>query len=408
MVESKPIKNPFPGPRPFETDEYTLFFGREEHSEQLLLRLQRARFLALLGNSGSGKTSLIRAGLMPALHGGMMPGADSGWRIALMRPGRDPIGNLAGELVKEGVLPHAGAGLPGDEAEAAVGAILRSGSLGMVQVAREGRLPENEKLLIFVDHFEELFRFPETREATSNADEAFTFVKLLLEATKQQELPIYVAVAMRSDFVGDCAQFQGLPEAINDGPYLIPRMTRDELKFAIVGPVRIARGRIDNSLVTRLLNEVDDNHDQLPILQHALMRTWEHWQTYGRTGEPMGIEDYEAIGTMADAISLHGDAVFNGLRNDNSRLIAERVFKALSERGSDNREVCRPTSLAKLCNIAGASEQDVRIVIDVFRDVRCSFLMPPTAIELQPKTVIDISHASLIRNWKRLSEWAKE
>src|ERR687891_1490619 len=117
MIETKRNKNPFPGLRPFETKEYRLFFGREGQADELLTRLQRTRFLAVVGTSGSGKSSLIRAGLMPALRGGMMKGAGSGWRIAVMRPGGDPIGNLAAELVKDDVLPAAGAGLRPSEAE---------------------------------------------------------------------------------------------------------------------------------------------------------------------------------------------------------------------------------------------------------------------------------------------------
>src|SRR3712207_9403302 len=87
--------NPFPGLRPFETDEYNLFFGREGQSDELLARLGRTRFLAVVGTSGSGKSSLIRAGLIPAIYGGLMPGAGPGWRIAVMRPGPDPARNFA-------------------------------------------------------------------------------------------------------------------------------------------------------------------------------------------------------------------------------------------------------------------------------------------------------------------------
>ena len=407
MMESKSIKNPFPGLRPFETEEYRLFFGREGQSDALLARLQRTRFLAVVGTSGSGKSSLIRAGLMPALRGGMMAGAGSGWRIAVMRPGGDPVGNLAAELVKEDVLPKAGAGLRADEAEAVIDATLRGGSLGIVDVARQGQLGEHEKLLIVVDQFEELFRFRAAQHNT-NADEAAAFVKLLLEASQQRELSIYVVLTMRSDFLGDCAQFQGLPEAINDGQYLIPRMTRDERRFAVTGPVGVTRGKISEPLVNRLLNDVGDNPDQLPILQHALMRTWEHWQSNRRNGEPIGMEHYEAIGTMSDALSRHADEAFNELPDERSRSIAEKMFKALTERGADNREIRRPSRMDVLCDIAGASMQEMTAVIDVFRRTGRSFLMPPAGVPLHPDTVVDISHESLIRNWERLKQWVNE
>lgn len=407
MISSKPVKNPFPGLRPFETDEYRLFFGREGQADELLTRLQRTRFLAVVGTSGSGKSSLIRAGLMPALRGGMMKGAGSGWRIAVMRPGGDPMGNLAAELVKKDVLAEAGAGLPESEAEAVIEATLRSGSLGILNVARQARLREHEKLLVVVDQFEELFRFRAAHEGSS-VDVASAFVKLLLEAAQQRELQIYIVLTMRSDFLGDCAQFQGLPEAINDGQYLIPRMTRDERRFAVTGPVGVTRGKISEPLINRLLNDVGDNPDQLPILQHALMRTWEYWQAHRRNGEPIGLDHYEAIGTMTDALSRHADEAYNELPDDRSRKIAELLFKALSDRGADNRETRRPTRLDTICKITGATVPEVVAVIDTFRRGGRSFLMPPEGTELYADSVIDISHESLIRNWQRLKQWVNE
>ena len=106
-------------------------------------------------------------------------------------------------------------------------------------------------------------------------------MKLLLEATSQQDVPIYVVITMRSDFIGDCMEYHGLPEAINASQYLVPRMTRDELRAAITGPVAVGGGEIAPRLVLRLLNDVGDDQDQLPVLQHALMRTWDYW-----AGEP--------------------------------------------------------------------------------------------------------------------------
>jgi tetratricopeptide (TPR) repeat protein len=400
--------NPFPGLRPFETEEYRLFFGREGQSDALIERLSHSRLLAVVGTSGSGKSSLVRAGLLPALRGGMMAGAGAGWRIAVMRPGHDPVGNLARALAEEGVLAEAGGGLPRAEGEAVIEATLRRGSLGLVEAARRARLSEHEQLLVVVDQFEELFRFRAARDAASTDDDASAFVKLLLEAARQRELSIYVVITMRSDFLGDCAQFQGLPEAINDGQYLIPRMTRDERRMAVVGPVRVARARMSEPLVNRLLNDVGDNPDQLPILQHALMRTWDYWSAHRRDSEPLGLSDYEAIGTMSDALSLHAEEAFGELSDERSRRVAEILFKALTERGPDNREIRRPTRLKEICEIAEASEAEVAAIVEVFRREGRSFLMPPADVALGPDTIIDISHESLIRNWQRLKEWVRD
>jgi hypothetical protein len=406
MTEQRQVKNPFPGLRPFETDEYRLFFGREGQSDELLGRLQRSRFLAVVGTSGSGKSSLIRAGLLPALRGGMMAGAGSGWRVAVMRPGGDPLGNLAQALARKGVLAEAGGGLSSGEAEAMIEATLRGGSLGLVDAAYQGRFAEHEKLLVVVDQFEELFRFRSAQEKIGTGDEAAAFVKLLIEAAQQRELSIYVVLTMRSDFLGDCAQFQGLPEAINEGQYLIPRMTRDERRFAVTGPVGVTRGKITEPLVNRLLNDVGDNPDQLPILQHALMRTWDHWSTRGN-GEPIGLEHYEAVGTMSDALSRHADEAWAEL-DQRGQAVAELLFKTLTERGADNREIRRPTSLQDICAITNATLTEVCAVIEVFRGSGRSFLMPPAGVPLKPETVVDISHESLIRNWNRLRAWVED
>ncbi|HEX8852861.1 MAG TPA: hypothetical protein VF754_05205, partial [Pyrinomonadaceae bacterium] len=405
MNESRRIANPFPGLRPFKTDEYSLFFGREGQSDELLARLGRTRFLAVVGTSGSGKSSLVSAGLLPSMRGGLMAGAGASWRIAVMRPGHDPIGNLACKLAEKNVLPEAGGGLEGAEAEGVIEATLRSGSLGLVDAARRAHLKEHENLLVVVDQFEELFRFRAAR--TGTGDDATAFVKLLLEATRQRELPLYVILTMRSDFLGDCAQFQGLPEAINNGQYLIPRMTRDERRVAITGPVAVARGRLAEPLVNRLLNDVGDNPDQLPILQHALMRTWDFWKQNRLDGEPLGVSHYEAIGTMSDALLRHADEAWGEL-DERQQQLAERMFKALTEKGTDNREIRRPARLAEVCAIVEATSEEVVAVIEVFRSEGRSFLMPPVGVELDADTIIDISHESLIRNWARLRQWVNE
>jgi hypothetical protein len=407
MSELKTLTNPFPGLRPFETDEYRLFFGREGQSDELIKRLQRSRFLAVVGTSGSGKSSLVRAGLLPALRGGMMAGAGAGWRISIMRPGSDPFANLAHSLAEKDVLPQAGGDLLPAEAEAVIEATLRRGSLGLVDVARQGRLAD-QKLLLVVDQFEELFRFRAARAESSIDDDASAFVKLLLEAAQQREFWLYVVLTMRSDFLGDCAQFQGLPEAINEGQYLIPRMTRDERRIAITGPVGVTRGRMAEPLINRLLNDVGDNPDQLPILQHALMRTWDYWAAHRRNGQPIGLEDYEKIGGMAEALSLHAEEAWAELPTERGRQVAERLFKELTEKGADNRETRRPTQLSEICGAAEATSEEVVAVIEVFRREGRSFLMPPVGNKLLPNTVIDISHESLIRNWDRLQVWVDE
>ncbi|HJZ80923.1 MAG TPA: ATP-binding protein, partial [Pyrinomonadaceae bacterium] len=342
--------NPFPGLRPFDFDESHLFFGRDGQSEQLISKLGRTRFLAVVGTSGSGKSSLVRAGFLPALHGGFMTSAGSGWRVAVLRPGNDPIGNLARALNSPDVF--------GSEIEENVAiqtamaeASLRRGSLGLVEAVRQAIMPENENLLVVVDQFEELFRFARVAEGEAYGNEAAAFVKLLLEASRQREVPIYVLLTMRSDYLGDCSQFWELPEAINESQYLIPRLSRNQLREAISGPVAVGGGEITPRLVNRLLNDVGDNQDQLPVLQHLLMRVWDESkekrlavevktgdQTITRPhqqvheGDAMDLCCAEAVGGMSHALSRHADEAYDELVNEHHQVVAEKLFKALTEK----------------------------------------------------------------------------
>jgi len=248
---------------------------------------------------------------------------------------------------------------------------------------------------------------------------------------------------MRSDYLGDCAQFQDLPEAINEGQYLIPRLTREQLRSAITGPVAVGGGQIEPQLVTQLLNDIGDKQDQLPILQHALMRTWDEWlkesETDGESNGPnngfgsfrsIGLNHYEKVGGLANALSKHANEVFKEvvrLVGSRGGLIVERMFKSLTEKDPEGRGIRRPVKFTDLCAVVRTNDSDVTeddkkeltTIINCFRAEGRSFLMPPISPNpdeqiLDDESVIDISHESLIRNWKgsdqenRLHEWIDE
>lgn len=405
MLDTERRTNPFPGLRSFEPDEDHLFFGRESRIDEILTRLRRSRFLSVVGTSGSGKSSLIRSGLIPSLHSGVMAKAGSAWRIAIFRPGENPIGNLAEALNAPDVLG------PEEDAEtnrSFLEVTLRRSGMGLVECVKQARLPKGENVLVLVDQFEELFRFKNSLQQRDSRDEAVAFVNLLLTAIRQQELPVYVVITMRSDFIGNCTEFEGLTEAINEGQYLVPRMNREERRSAIVGPVAVGGAEITPRLVLRLLNDVGDDPDQLPILQHALMRTWDYWEAHHAEAEPIDLRHYEAIGTMTEALSRHAEEAFHELETPERRTIAERMFKALTDRGSDARGVRNPRRLDEICALAGAAEAEVAGVVEVFRKPGRSFLMPPASSALRPTSIVDISHESLMRIWTRLIQWVDE
>lgn len=393
--------NPFPGLRPFEPDEDYLFFGRERQTDALLRKLRTTRFLSILGRSGSGKSSLVRSGLIPSLEGGAMLRAGSRWRVAILRPGEDPIGNLAAALGAPGVLDD---DVPDERlARAVIETTLRASRLGLVECVQQSHVAGN--VLVLVDQFEEIFRYKHSRRG-DNGGEAAAFVKLLL-AARESELPIYVAITMRSDFIGDCMEFATLPEVVNEGIYLVPRMTREELRAAITGPAAVGGGTIAPRLVSRLLNDVGDDPDQLPILQHALMRTWERWQLDHAPGEPLDLRHYDDIGTMSEALSRHAEEAFDEL-DEAGQLVAEKMFKALTDTGSDPRGVRRPARVREICAVAQASLFEVTRVAESFRKPGRSFLMPPADHPLDGNSILDIAHESLMRIWERLSRWAAE
>jgi tetratricopeptide (TPR) repeat protein len=398
--------NPFPGLRPFEADEDHLFFGREKEIDELLRRLRLCRFLSIIGTSGSGKSSLVRSGLIPSLYGGFMVNTSPGWRIAIMRPGEDPVRHLAAALNSPDVIGATGE-LEGTNS-VLLEATLQRGTRGLVEAVRQARALSGDNLLIVVDQFEELFRFRRNSQLENSRNEAAAFVKLLLEATRQEEIPIYVVITMRSDFIGDCMDFVGLPEAVNNGAYLVPRMTRDELRSAITGPVAVGGGNIAQRLVLRLLNDLGDDYDQLPIMQHALMRTWDHWAQRSPSTTAIDIEDYEAIGTFRHALSIHAEEAYEETGTEDAKKTTERMFKALTDTFSDNRGIRRPTSLTDLTAICQTSEAEVIRIVEIFRRPGRSFLMPPADVPLEEQSIVDLSHESLMRCWSRLVGWTEQ
>jgi tetratricopeptide (TPR) repeat protein len=398
--------NPFPGLRPFEPTEDNIFFGREKEIDDLLRRLRFGRFLAIIGTSGCGKSSLVRSGMIPSLGGGAMSEATSDWKFAIMRPGEDPIKHLAAALNGEHALrPKSELGATN---RVVIEATLRRGTRGLVEVVRQARLPRGENVLLVVDQFEELFRFRRNAQLGNARDESVAFVKLLLEASAQRDVPIYVVLTMRSDFIGDCMEFAGLPEAVNDGLYLVPRMTRDELRLAITGPVAVGGGKISQRLVLRLLNDFGDDINQLPVLQHALMRTWDHWQKQSPKTEAMDLGNYEAIGTIKDALNQHAEEAYAEAGTPERKRIVEKVFKALTDTFSDPRGIRRPTAVRELTAIAETTQPEVCGVVEIFRLPGRSFVTPPADVPLEERSIVDLSHESLMRCWQRLVTWAEE
>lgn len=395
------VEHPYPGLRPFERHESRIFFGREKHVDELLARLKDHHFLAVLGASGSGKSSLVKAGLLPALAKGYMGEVGADWSIAELRPADQPFARLAEALLQDERFQRTWRPStmdPGDHTGkkaqdlAFLAAALRRGARSLHEVLEPSPLPKGTRLLIVVDQFEEIFRY-----RTQAEDQAAAFVALLLESCRHED--IYVVITMRSDFLGKAAEFQGLPEAINEGLYLTPRLTREQLTDAIGKPARLFGGGVQQELANHLCNEAGNNPDQLPLLQHALMRLWEQDQD-----KTLTLDEYRQLNGLQGALNGHAEQAWEELDAAGQR-IAESLFRALTERSRDGQDIRRPAKVQEVLDLTKTSLGTLTRVVDVFRQPGRNFLMVSPSGELEPDTTLDISHESLIRQWRRLQGW---
>jgi len=415
-----PPERPFVGLRPFKTHEGLIFFGRQRQIVELLERLHRARFVGVIGSSGSGKSSLIFAGLVPALQAGFLVGDRDRWVVVKLTPGDNPWRRLSDAL--SAALRNIG--LDGD-ADLLHKTAERAGVSGLVQVIGPLLEKANANLLLFVDQFEEIFRRDADSLASPQREEDTDFVSVVLGMSQQRDAPVFVVFTMRSDHLGECDAFLGLPEALNESQYLVPRLSRDEVRLAIEGPIRLFQKEVAPRLVDRLLNDLGGQHDQLPVLQHALMRMWMRLIEGGQPA--MDLEHYKEVGTLTDALWRHADEALAGLDpagvHANKAVTAaldgmdrqevrffQVVFQALTDTDHANRKVRRWQSLRGLRELTGRRLPDIHRLLERFVDDRRSFLRysGEGGLTGPEAALVDISHESLIRQWDRLGSWVEE
>ncbi|HVR47498.1 MAG TPA: tetratricopeptide repeat protein [Candidatus Binatia bacterium] len=383
-------EHPFPGLRPFDFRDREFFFGREKHTYALYRLLDRSRFVAVVGSSGSGKSSLVRAGLLPLLGQELDEAGLPIWRCATFHPGDHPMRALRDALVSLA----AGADLERDVLVKDVETALGTSSFGLSKAVAEIPGLSDRKLLLVVDQFEELFRYEGSR------DEAINFVQSLLEATRSYSSTIHVLITMRSDFIGDCAQFQRLPEAVSRSQFLVPALDREQREEVVLKPIALGEAEIEPLLVERLLNDGGAEMDQLPVLQHCLLRLWESAAVLNETRR-LTEKEYDAIGGIAHALSQHADEIMAELGKPLEPAV-EAVFRALSETDADGRATRRALSFSKLLAETGIPEADLRRVVERFSAEDCSFLVLSTPA-LTRETQVDVAHEALLRNWTKIS-----
>ena len=414
LVSTVLPKHPYPGLRPCEPGEWAIFFGRERMIDEVIERLAQQRLVLIHGSSGSGKSSLVRAGVLPKLARQHL-GHGAAWLTCAMRPSGGPLWNLA----------RAFAGFEGRDGDIArINEITRlfnrrGATLAFVAGELDGLAAK--RMCILVDQFEEIFRFAKE----TSREEAELFADLLTRAITPIEadeasapvpaIDVRVIITMRSEFLGDCARFEGLAEAINRTHYLVPRMDRDALMRAIRRPAQLYGGAVSAGLAERLIAEARGSEDELPLIQHGLMMIWEQAAQARLPGAKITPDTslLDAAGGLSTLLSNHADRVMANVAPDQiSELFVERLFRALTDVNVEGQAIRRPQAFADFVKVTGAAPEKLRDIIEAFRAENVSFLTPYAPALIEDATVVDISHEAVIRSWRKIADpangWLKK
>jgi WD40 repeat protein/energy-coupling factor transporter ATP-binding protein EcfA2 len=418
-------RNPYPGLRPFRDDEALIFYGRNSHKDEILARLNASQLVFVTGPSGCGKSSLIRAGVLPALQAGLLTKAGYHWKTTQMRPGRRPLVNLATAFE---YLETLDSNADADRSQrGGFGKLFDTeGSALWVAANQIAQLQNTSssqaapvRILLLIDQFEEIFG--EQIQEPSNVDR---FVRLLVRFAERPHPNLYVVVTMRSDFVGQCANFEGLAEIINRTQFLTPALPQDKLYQAIARPTEDYNGEVEETLADQMIRDMRTgtayHADNLPLMQHALLWMWSSaWKGAGAAEPPrppfenndnitkLTLAVYQENDGMGGILDRHAESVLNEAVDDSAarQRIAECVFRRLTERDPEGRYRRSPASAGELCTIADCNLEELQQVMTPFEHPDVCFLeqRPSNSTD---EILVDISHESLIRQWTRAKKWA--
>jgi len=338
--------------------------------------------------------------LIPHLKAGFLMDDRDQWHQIVIQPELAPLEALFKAITNS--FPEAA---PNADTDEHLKQINKLGHRYLIDLLLPHINKDQANILLLVDQFEEIFDCLNKAKTIVQKDNARQFVSIILELSEQRILPVFSVLTMRSDFLGDCDRFYGLPEAMNQSQYLVPRMTREQRMEAIKGPAALLSCKLSDRLIQRLLNDSSDKPDHLPILQHALMRTWDEWKQ-SNDKEP-DINHYKNIGKMNNALSEHANKIYDSLNSVHQR-IAEKIFKAITYKTSAGRCIRRPTTLLNLYDIVSEPPENIREVIDQFRQPACTFLFPHHHHPITDDEKINITHESIMRVWDKLIQWVDE
>jgi WD40 repeat protein/energy-coupling factor transporter ATP-binding protein EcfA2 len=412
---------PYPGLRPFKTEENDIYFGRDEFITKLTERISKEHFIAVLGDSGCGKSSLVRAGLLSHLSL-VKVGGRYHWCSAVMRPAKNPFYCLAADLLrdfgKDSVINTLNEAyckkyklkeISENEIKQLQQELEKDSKLScdlLEELLKSMTTSDNYSLLIVVDQFEELFLQTDRQVAEK-------FIQWLLQASHFAKSRIYVVITMRTEFLDDCARYsQDLLSAINEGFFQIPYLNPKQIAETIEYPARMRNGEVEPALVKRLVSDVqamgDDSYpDQLPLLQHTLVNLW--MQVANTKEKKLTLQHYTQ-GSLAEALTNTADEIYD-YATDNGKKLIEILFRRISRKDGTSNYSRYPVVLADIAALAGTNVNAVSTVADDYQRLECNFLFAQNKSEkgyLQADSRVDIRHESIIRQWQRLKEWTDD
>ena len=360
---------PYKGLTYFTEQDAKIFYGREDLSQHIISRLKQQHFLAIVGASGSGKSSLLRAGIVPHLR-------DQNWLVHVITPGSRPLEAVASSLGRD--IDSL------DFTPKLKKAMLHNSQTLYLLGSKFASRAEVPRLLLVVDQFEEVFT------QCQNEKTRRMFVENLLMAANEKG-PITIMIGLRADFYDRCAQYDGLRVLVSQQQELIGAMKQEELVRIIAKPARIGGWKFVEGLVEQILEDAGQEPGRLPLISHALRETWER-----RRGIVMTLAGYRAAGGVESAIAKTAENTLNQLEQQNEALgsVAKAIFLSLTELGEGAEDTRRVVSRAELDE--NSNSESIDYVMHKLIDAR---------LITAQKGQIEVAHEALIRRWPRLRAW---
>jgi WD40 repeat protein/class 3 adenylate cyclase len=367
---------PYKGLAAFEPEDADVFFGREELVAELTARLAGSRFLAVVGSSGSGKSSVVRAGLLPALWQGALPGSDD-WQTIILTPGAHPLEELA---IRASLLRSISPG--------SLLADLRADPQALDLAIRQALAdePEPVQLLLVVDQFEEVFAL------CRDEAERQQFIDALIGAVESGDSRAVVVLTIRADFFGRCGDYPSLAARLRDN-VLVGPLGEDELRAVIERPAEFVGLRLEPGLVDIIVRDVADEPGALPLLSHALLETW-----HRRRGRTLTMAGYAESGGVAGAIAQTADSVYAALPEEQKH-IARMTFLRLTELGEEGTQDTRRRVSPEELVLRPDEAKPVQQVLKTLADAR---------LITTGEETVEVAHEALIREWPVLRQWLEE